>query len=384
MINRRQLFGTGAFGVAGLLTFPRISFARTGGSRRLIFIIQRGAADGLSILAPIGDPGLRAQRAALVDEMGPATKLDALFALHPAMTNVAALYTSGEALFSHAVASANRDRSHFDAQNILETGGAAAYAEKSGWLNRLLTLLPPSEARALAIAQAVPMALRGSAAVDTYAPSSLPGASPDLMARVTSLYAGDPQLHALWESALKTEALTSDLAADNGKNAAATGALAAKLLLPTDGARVMTIESNGWDTHSGQKGRLAGQLGGLDTMIGAISRGLGAAWRDTLIIVATEFGRTVAANGTGGTDHGTASAAMLIGGSVNGGRVIADWPGLRGSDLFETRDLKPTTQLESLLAGAIADHYGLDPVRVAQTVYPALGIKRPVNGLIRA
>jgi uncharacterized protein (DUF1501 family) len=384
MLNRRQLIGRGATGIVGALAFPHIAFARAGGTRRLVFIIQRGAADGLSIVAPVGDPGLRVARAALVDDIGPTTKLDALFALHPAMPTVAGLFTQGEALFGHAVASANRDRSHFDAQNILESGGAAAYAEKSGWLNRLLTLLPPSEARALAIAQSVPMVLRGSAAVDTYAPSSLPGASPDLMARVGGLYAADPQLHALWESALKTEALTSDLAANVGKNAVATAALAATLLLPADGARVMTIETNGWDTHSGQKGRLAGQLGGLDAMIGAIKQGLGAAWSDTLIIVATEFGRTVAANGTGGTDHGTASSMMLIGGSVKGGRVIADWPGLRASDLFEARDLKPTTSLEGLLAGAIADHYSLDPARVVQTLYPALGLKRPVSGLIRA
>jgi uncharacterized protein (DUF1501 family) len=384
MITRRQIISSGAIGTLGLLAMPKLAFARTGGVKRFVFIIQRGAADGLSIVAPAGDSGLRAARGALVDDMGQTNKLDALFGLHPAMPIVAGLYTSGEALFAHALASVNRDRSHFDAQNILESGGASAYAEKSGWLNRLLAIVPPNEARALAIAQSVPMVLRGNAPVDTYAPSSLPGASPDLIARVSALYAGDAQLHALWASALKTEALTSDLAADSGKNAAATGALAAKLLLPADGARVMTIETNGWDTHSGQKARLAGQLGGLDAMIGALKQGLGSAWSDTLVLVATEFGRTVIANGTGGTDHGTASSAMIIGGSIKGGRVIADWPGLRGSDLFEARDLKPTAQLEGLVAGAIAEHYALDPAQVARTLYPALVLKRPVAGLVRS
>lgn len=383
MIDRRSLIRSGALAV-GLLAAPRLVFARAAGERRFVFIIQRGAADGLHIVAPIGDSGLRAARAALVDDMGATTKLDALFALHPALMQTAALYGAGEVLFGHALATANRDRSHFDAQNILETGGTKPYAEPSGWMNRMLGLLPAGEARAIAVAQAVPMALRGSRPVASYAPTQLPGASSDLMMRVAGLYEGDAQLHPLWEQAMQTRALASDIAGGEGKNGKATGEMAAKLLAPADGARVMMIETGGWDTHSGQKGRLALQLAGLDALISGLKTGLGPAWADTLVLVATEFGRTVAANGTGGTDHGTGSAAMLIGGTVKGGRVIADWPGLRGSDLQDGRDLRPTLALESFISGAVSGHFGLDPALVARTLYPSVSGVAPVGNLLRA
>lgn len=383
MIDRRSLIRNGALGLS-LMTMPRFAFARAAGDKRLVFIIQRGAADGLSTLAPVGDPGLRTARAALVDDMGAALELDAMFALHPALAQTGALYQSGEALFGHALATANRDRSHFDAQNILETGGVRAYAEHSGWMNRMLGLLPAGEAKALAVAQAVPMALRGDRPVTSYAPTALPSASADLLARVSGLYAGDAQLHALWDQAMQTRALTDDISGGNGRNGKATGDLAARLLAPADGARVMMIETGGWDTHSGQKARLGQQLGGLDAMIGAIKAGLGPAWADTLILVATEFGRTVAANGTGGTDHGTASAAMLFGGGVKGGRVVADWPGLRATELLDGRDLKPTVALENFVAGAVAAHFGLDPALVAPTLYPAIQGVKPLGNLLRA
>ena len=130
------------------------------------------------------------------------------------------------------------------------------------------------------------------------------------------------------------------------------------------------IETNGWDTHSAQRGRLATQLRGLDQMVSAMKSGLGADWANTLVVVATEFGRTARPNGTGGTDHGQASAAMLLGGAVAGGKVIADWPGLSQGALYEGRDLKPTTDLDALIGGALAQHYGLEPARVMTTLFP--------------
>ena len=157
--------------------------------------------------------------------------------------------------------------------------------------------------------------------------------------------------------------------AGGGQNGAAIGSLAAKML-SGDGARIAMIETGGWDTHSGQRGRLNAQLRGLDQLVSALRTGLGADWANTLVIVATEFGRTAAPNGTGGTDHGTASAAMLRGGAVAGGKVITDWPGLNLGALYEGRDLKPTTDLDALIAGALAQHYGLDPARVAATLFP--------------
>jgi uncharacterized protein (DUF1501 family) len=149
-----------------------------------------------------------------------------------------------------------------------------------------------------------------------------------------------------------------------------------------EGARVVMIESNGWDTHSGQKGRLNAQLGGLDAAIGALRDGLGADWNQTLVVVATEFGRTAAANGTGGTDHGTASLAMLLGGAVRGGRILADWPGLAPAQLYENRDLRPTRAIDAVIAGALAEHYALDPARLAARLFPG-GVGKAEGGLIR-
>jgi uncharacterized protein (DUF1501 family) len=368
MLTRRLFMatGTGAFAALGL---PRMVFAKANTARRFVFIIQRGAADGLAIVAPTGDPAFAGVRGAFADDLSGGAKLGSFFTLHPALGETAKLYAANQALFVHAVASPYRDRSHFDGQNVLETGGSAAYRLKDGWMNRMLGLLPQDEARALALSSTVPAALRGPREVSSYAPSALPSASDDLLTRVAKLYEGDQQLHALWAAAMETRMTAGNLTGGSGQNGAATGALAAKLLAG-DGARIAMIETGGWDTHSGQRGRLAAQLRGLDAMVAALKTGLGPDWANTLVVVATEFGRTAAPNGTGGSDHGTASAAMLLGGAVAGGRVIADWPGLSRAALYEGRDLKPTTDLDALIAAALAQHYGLEPARVASTLFP--------------
>ena len=381
-MDRRAFIAAGGLGLLGTFA-PRMAFAKAATARRFVFIIQRGAADGLGTIGAIGDPAFIGARGDLAADLAAGTKLDAMFALHPAMANAAALYGKGQALFAHAIASPYRDRSHFDGQNVLETGGTGAYQLKDGWMNRLLGVVPTDDARAIAIAATVPMALRGRREVASYAPSSLPDASDDLTARVTQLYQGDAQLHALWGEAMATRQLTGDLAQDNGRNAAATGALAARLLAPANGARIATIETGGWDTHAGQRGRLAAQLKGLDAMIGALQAGLGPVWNDTLVLVATEFGRTVAANGTGGTDHGTGTAAMLFGGAVKGGRVLADWPGLAPANLYEARDLKPTTPLDAFIGGAVADHFAVDPPRAMAALFPASAKTAAIGGLLR-
>lgn len=383
MLTRRTLLARGSLGFAAVAA-PRIAFARAATERRFVFIIQRGAADGLGTIGAVGDPAFVGARGVLAQDFATGARLDTTFTLHPAMTAAAGLYAKGQALFAHAVASPYRDRSHFDGQNVLETGGAGAYQVRDGWLNRLLALLPPDEARAIAVSATVPLALRGPREVASYAPSALPAASDDLLARVGQLYGGDEQLHALWTAAMATRTLTDDLATNGGQNAAATGALAARLLAPANGARVAMIETGGWDTHAQQRGRLAVQLKGLDALIGALQAGLGPVWADTLVLVATEFGRTVAVNGTGGTDHGTASAAMLFGGGVRGGRVVGDWPGLAAAQLYEGRDLRPTTSLDGFIAGAVAGHFGLEPARALTTLFPGSMGARASEGLVRA
>jgi len=384
MFDRRSFIGAGAIGAVAMAFAPKMAFAKAETDKRFVFIIQRGAADGLGTVAPVGDPAFAGARGALAVDFEGAARLDSMFALHPSLANVGGLYGKGQALFAHAIASPYRDRSHFDGQNVLESGGAGAYQVKDGWLNRMLGLLPPTQAKAIAVAATVPLALRGSHEVSSYAPSALPQASADLLQRVSMLYEGDSQLHALWSEAMGTRALTSDIADDNGRNAIATGALAAKLLAPENGARIAMIETNGWDTHAQQRTRLGQQLRGLDGMIGALQAGLGPLWNDTMVLVATEFGRTVAVNGTAGTDHGTASSAMLLGGGVKGGRVLTDWPGLAPAALFEARDLKPTLQLDAFIAGAVAEHFGIEPGRAMAALFPDSAGVRPVQGLARA
>jgi uncharacterized protein (DUF1501 family) len=371
MFSRRFFIAAGG-ATAGFATLglPRMAFASANTAKRFVFIIQRGAADGLAIVAPTGDPAFAGVRGAFAEDLQGGAKLGSFFTLHPALAETAKLYSAKQALFVHGVASPYRDRSHFDGQNVLESGGTAAYRVKDGWINRLLGLLPPADAKALALSSTVPMALRGSHEVSSYAPSALPSASDDLLARVSKLYESDQQLHGLWMAAMETRMTAGDLAAGAGRNGAATGTLAAKLLAGEKGARIAMIDTGGWDTHSGQRGRLNAQLRGLDQLVSSLKTGLGADWANTLVIVATEFGRTVAPNGTGGTDHGTASAAMLLGGPVAGGRIVADWPGISQSALYEGRDLKPTTDLDAMIGAALAQHYGLDPARAMARLFP--------------
>lgn len=384
MISRRALLGVSGATVLISTLGARMTFARVATERRFVFIIQRGAADGLGILAPVGDPAYLSQRGSLAEDFVAAPKLDTMFALHPSLPNVAALHAEKQALFVHAVASPYRERSHFDGQNVLETGGSDAFRIKDGWLNRMLSLLPPADARAVAIAATIPLALRGHAEVSSYAPSALPDASEALLTRVSSMYMNDPLLHSAWEQAIATRMLTADMAGEKGRDAAATGTLAAKLLAAKKGARIAMIETDGWDTHAQQRGRLAAQLRGLDGIIKALQVGLGHLWANTMVVVATEFGRTVKVNGTMGTDHGTGSLAMLLGGAVKGGRVVADWPGLADAALYEGRDLRPTVGLDTVIGSAVAAHFSLDERRTMQTLFPETKIKQMIEGITSA
>lgn len=377
MIHRRDILK--AAGAGMILLAPGLTLAAAATARRFVFVIQRGAADGLNTVIPYADPAYAAARGPLAITQG--IKLDGQFALHPAMPKLAALYAARQALFVHAIASPYRDRSHFDGQNVLETGGARPYAVRDGWMNRLLSQLPDARDAGIALAATVPAALRGSVEVASYAPSALPQAPDDLLARVGQMYAADTQLHPLWDAAMKARGIAGD-DQSRRQDPATLGALAASFLARPDGPRVAMIETGGWDTHAGQNARLGAQLGQLDTLIDALRVGLGPAWSQTVVLVATEFGRTVAANGTGGTDHGTASAAMLIGGAVKGGRVIADWPGLSPAALYESRDLRPTAGLDSLIAGAAGEAFAIDPARLSRTLFAQVPGQRPLVGLL--
>lgn len=380
-IGRRGFLKFGLAASAALVVRPTILFANAATNRRFVFILQRGAADGLNTVVPVGDPAYAALRGELAIDLSEAHGLGDLFALHPSLGGLAGLYARSEALFVQAVALPYRGRSHFDGQNVLETGAAKPYEIRDGWLNRLVSMLPASEQGAFAYGTTVPLVLRGQADVASFAPSDVATAPDDLIIRAGRMYEGDAQLEEAWKAAVGAREVTGDLGAGNDPDS--IGRIVGTMLARPDGPRIAVIETSGWDTHQQQGRRLARLLSGLDAMIGGLHELLAAHWADSVVLVATEFGRTAAANGTHGTDHGTGAAAMLIGGAVNGGRVLADWPGLGNNSLFEGRDLRPTLDLHALIAGVAAETYGLDPNRVARTLFPGAVGGSALSGIVR-
>ena len=400
MIARRPLLAAGA-GLFAWAHQPRLLSAAGVRDPRLVTIVLRGALDGLSAVAPIGDPdyvGLREGIALARDGDRPALMLDGFFGLHPALPNFARLYAAKEALVVHAVASPYRERSHFDGQDVLESGQPGPGVTASGWMNRALAALPPGPRvhAGLGVGAMTPLILRGPAPVLGWASPVAGPAEDDLAERVLALYRhSDPALADALRNGVATDRMArrngppgadgrrggSDTA--DGMRRAANGA--ARLLVQADGPRLAALAFDGWDTHAnegGATGRLANLLGGLDGALAAFQQGLGAAWRDTVIVVATEFGRTARVNGTTGTDHGTATVALLAGGAVHGGRVVTDWPGLQGGQLFEARDLRATTDVRAVFKGVLADLLGLSAAVLARDVFPGSGQIAPMAGLI--
>lgn len=363
---------------------------------RLVTIVLRGALDGLSAVAPLGDPAYGPLRGELALSAGgdkPALALDGFFALHPAMPQLARLYQARQALVIHAAASPYRGRSHFDGQDVLESGLPGPGRADSGWMNRLLQALPASKAsgrkgrEGLAVGFMTPLIMRGPAPVLGWAPQSLK-AEDDLAQRALNLYQhADPALGEALARGLETNRMAAAANAAAGKSQAQSAMVktaegAARLLAQEEGPRIAALAFDGWDTHANEGARLAQLLAGLDEALESFERTLGDRWADTAILVVTEFGRTVKINGTVGTDHGTGSVAFLAGGAVKGGRVVADWPGLGPDRLFEGRDLKPTTDLRALAKGIIAEHLGVSSRVLGATIFPGSENVRPLNGLI--
>ena len=393
--RRSLLLGGAAF--AAWAYVPKFARAADGRDPRLITIILRGALDGLATVAPVGDPdyaGLHGSIALAADGPHAATMLDSFFALHPSMPEFARMYRDKQAGVIHAVSTPYRDRSHFDGQDVLESGFAGPGRVQSGWLNRALEGLPKGERvmSGLAVGATTPLVLRGAAPTVGWAPVTLPPAADDTAARLLDLYQHrDPALASALSQGLQLEktATGDDMKAKPGGNNAAAMRLvargAAKVMAADDGPRIAALAFDGWDTHAnegGPVGRLAQLLSGLDGALGEFQNGLGERWRDTVIVVATEFGRTARINGTEGTDHGTGTIALLAGGAVKGGRVISDWPGLKPASLYEGRDLAPTTDLRAALKGILHDHLGISETVLARNVFPDSAQAKPTQGLI--
>ena len=394
--RRRVVAAGGALFASAFL--PKIAGAASTSDPRLVTIILRGALDGLSAVAPLGDPDYADLHGSIaLSKSGDkaAFPLNGFFGLNPSMISFANMYAKKQALVIHAVATGYRERSHFDGQDVLESGYSSPGHTESGWLNRALETLPRGaiSRTGLAVGAATPLVLRGSAPVTGWTPTQLAQASDDTAMRLLDLYKSrDAALADALLQGLSVEAL---VARELGERRGPSGNLienmrqiargTAKLMAADDGPRIAALSLDGWDTHfaeGGATGRLAQLLGGLDGAFEEFQETLGPAWRDTVIVAITEFGRTVRINGTTGTDHGTGTVAFLAGGALNGGQVIADWPGLKENQLYEKRDLKPTTDLRSVIKGVLADHLGISTSALAEKIFPDTTNLRPMKNLI--
>lgn len=405
--SRRELL----FGSATLFAWahlPKLARAE-GRDPRFLTIVLRGALDGLAAVAPVGDPGwvsLRGDNALKLEGKTPALKLDDFFALNPAMPNLHGMFAAKEAVIVHAAATSYRERSHFDGQDVLESGVEKPGASKTGWLNRLLAGLAPegrvigNRGKAFAVGPATPLVVRGHAPVLAWSPERILPASDDTITRLLQLYRHtDADFARALENSLALAALAQSGAVEQkppdqigGSNVvqlrayfAETVGAAAKFLAQSDGPRVGALALDGWDTHYNEgiaNGQLAQLLGALDGALAAARANMGPAWRETVVALVTEFGRTARINGTLGTDHGTGTVMLLAGGALKGGRVIADWPGLRPADLIEDRDLRATVDIRGVLKGILKDHLRADERALATDVFPGSAGVKPVADLV--
>jgi uncharacterized protein (DUF1501 family) len=387
--RRRTVLAAGA----ALLSVPVPAWANAQTEKKLVVFILRGGLDGLAAVAPVGDPDYTRVRGRLAQQGTLA--LDATFALHPRLPKLHALFRANELLPIHACATAYRERSHFDAQNVLETGAAHPFGRDVGWLNAALAASPQSgSGRELGVALSAqaPLLLRGPCPIASWSPSPLPEPNADTLARLMDLYRRhDAPLAEALQAAQEANALAGESAATGqgrfSRDVESLARVAANFLKQPQGAIAAVIEIGGWDTHANQgldQGPLARNLTALDNGVDALRTELSTHWADTLVVIVSEFGRTAAPNGAGGTDHGTAGAAFLAGARVAGGRVLADWPGLSPNALHEGRDLRPTIDLRSVLKGALGDHLGIAERALERDVFPDSAALGKVAALLRS
>ena len=399
--TRRGLLATAAsFGLSlQLMAVPAMAADGQLNKRKMIVVICRGGMDGLSVTPPVGDGEYQGLRGALA--LNDALPLDGTFALHPQLTSVHALAKAGEARIVPAVATPDRARSHFEAQDVLETGAAGVYSTTSGWLNRAVeTLSTHRKVEALSVGPTAPLILRGKIQTASWSPGRSVDAEARLPMLLQDLYRNDPLLGPALARGLATETMAKDATAglqgpqptamgggkagaQQGREAARTlGASLAGFMREPGGPTVAAISLDGFDSHANQAGLLTGRLAYLDAVLDGIHTGLGPEWKNTVVVVATEFGRTARVNGTGGTDHGTASTALLLGGALKPGGIVGDWPTLKSQALYENRDVAPTLDMRGLFKGVLAEHMGVDRAALDKGVFPESAAARPVDGLI--
>lgn len=386
--TRRSFVLTGAAG--GLAAaLPIGSSLAAHSDARFLLVILSGGLDGLAALPPVGDPHLEGFRARFLEAGHLELAGQDLFALHPELTAFQRLWDRREMLALHATGTPYRERSHFDAQNVLESGLDAPSGTTDGWLNRAIASTSGLGDAAMAIGHRPPLVMQGATKVGSWSPNGLPDADGSTIERVAALWADDPLLAPHIARAIEQQSMTASLSNGMGDVKRARRSIvpllegAADLMARADGPRIVALDNAGWDTHVRQINGLGLKLRDLNEGIASAVRTLRPVWDRTVIMIVTEFGRTVAINGNEGTDHGNGAAAFLLGGAVNGGRVIADWPGLDPHSLLDGRDLRVTLDIRQVFERVMAEHVGLPGHTVRNTVFPGLGDSRGLDGLFR-
>lgn len=421
--NRRSFLSLAAGLGISVSFMGRQAFAASEGDlaqRKMVVVICRGGMDGLSVAPPVGDPAYAALRGGIALKPDQVLKLDGVFGLHPELASVHRLALKGQARIAPAIASPDRARSHFEAQDVLETGEAKVYGSDTGWLNRALEAMAPGrKVEGLSVGATAPLILRGKVQAASWSPGKALDETARLPTLLQDLYRNDPLMGPAFARGLETEtmaqaamtALTpspaqtamaaatpasigmpagmsptmaNDRQNRQGNDAARKlGSTLAGFMVQANGPQIAAISLDGWDTHAGQSGQIATRLSYLDAVLDGLNTGLGEQWKNTIVVVVTEFGRTARVNGTNGTDHGTASTALVLGGGLKGGgTIIGDWPTLSQQALFENRDVTPTLDMRGLFKGILADHMGVDRAALESAVFPDSAEAKAVTGLV--
>ncbi|MCG9546335.1 DUF1501 domain-containing protein [Vibrio sp. Isolate33] len=386
-INRRQFMGmAAAVGVSAMLPFP--SFAKTRSDNIFIWVSLRGAMDGLNVVVPHADPDYADLRPNIGLKPNQLLKLDSFFGLHPSLKSCHQWYENKELSFVHACSTAYRERSHFDGQKILENGTSDPF-NTEGWLNRLLAL-SSEQYDGIAIDSGLPLIMQGKSTVASWYPNRLKTRDKQTEL-LEELFQSDQMLSSNFESVMKIDELVGDQGV--GKQFKSLMSKTGDILSADKGPNIAALELGGWDTHANQgnaNGRLSNQLKTLDTGLAALKESLGSRWNNTVIIAASEFGRTAKENGTKGTDHGTGNVMLVAGGAMvskasgllssdsSGGKVIASWPGLSQENLYQGRDLKPTTDMRGVIKGVLNQHLSIEEKQI-DTIFPDSEMVKPLE-----
>ena len=403
-MDRRNFIHGAALGASLILPLGRGAWAATGDAptrQKLIVVMLRGAVDGMNVVAPVGDPNYARLRPTIglgaPGQDGGVLALDGYFGLHPALAPLLPLWQQKKLAFVHASGSPDSTRSHFDAQDYMESATPGRKSTPDGWMNRLLTLLPgpSSSSRALSIGPLMPRILSGAAEAVNL-PNGAAATRADVLDRPAvgsafdQMYAGHERFGRAYQEGRSAHrevmqaSMSSEMqAADNGaplpNGFPDDAARLAAMMRSNPKIQLAFVALGGWDTHARQgaaTGQLAGRLAPLGLGLATLAERLGPLFADTTIVVMSEFGRTARENGNGGTDHGHGNAMWVLGGQVSGGKVVGDWKGVGDAALNEGRDLPVTTDFRSVLAQVAERHLRLPDRQLAQ-LFPDMPNKTP-------